>query len=261
MIPLAEIRAKARELGVPMSTIERDYAQNWLLKHLAGLGIVLKGGTGVRKVYIEGYRFSDDLDFTMLVDEGPGRLEDAIRASVAAAGEESGIDYNHEAIGFRRTGSGIRATVYFPSRGRTGGSPMSIKIDITSHQNERVLLPVQRRKIIHSYSDSDELAASITSYSLEEIYAEKIRALFQRTRPRDLYDVWRLRNRVNRERVADILPEKCESKGVTVDISILHRKRGEHEKAWAASLVHQLDRLPDFDKVYDEVIEIVAERL
>jgi len=28
--------------------------------------MALKGGTGIRKVYIEQYRFSDDLDFTLI---------------------------------------------------------------------------------------------------------------------------------------------------------------------------------------------------
>ena len=31
MIPILEIRATARKKGVPESTVERDYSQNWLL--------------------------------------------------------------------------------------------------------------------------------------------------------------------------------------------------------------------------------------
>ncbi|MFA4647786.1 nucleotidyl transferase AbiEii/AbiGii toxin family protein [Pyrococcus kukulkanii] len=58
----------ARKKGVPESTVERDYAQDWLLFGLSKtcLKMALKGGTGIRKAYIEGYRFSDDLDFTLL---------------------------------------------------------------------------------------------------------------------------------------------------------------------------------------------------
>lgn len=66
MIPAREIKEHAREYGVPPSTIERDYAQNWLLAFLSPLPMALKRGTGIRKVYIENYRFSDDLDFTLL---------------------------------------------------------------------------------------------------------------------------------------------------------------------------------------------------
>ena len=62
MISAKDIRSRARELGVLETTIERDYAQNWLLKHLASIEMALKGGTGIRKAYIKNYRFSDDLD-------------------------------------------------------------------------------------------------------------------------------------------------------------------------------------------------------
>jgi len=34
MIPSMEIKEKARTHGVPQSTIEKDYAQNWLLKSI-----------------------------------------------------------------------------------------------------------------------------------------------------------------------------------------------------------------------------------
>jgi len=64
MITRREIREKAREFGVPVSTIERDYAQNWLLKPLSSVNMVLKGGTGIRKAYIGDYRFSDDLFYS-----------------------------------------------------------------------------------------------------------------------------------------------------------------------------------------------------
>ncbi len=52
MIPEREIKEKVRASGVPLSTIERDYAQNWLLKNLSTINMVLKGGTGIRKAYI-----------------------------------------------------------------------------------------------------------------------------------------------------------------------------------------------------------------
>jgi predicted nucleotidyltransferase component of viral defense system len=62
MIPSREIKEKAREYGVPPSTTERDYAQNWLLKYLYHSDIILKGGTGIKKIYHKNYRFSDDLN-------------------------------------------------------------------------------------------------------------------------------------------------------------------------------------------------------
>ena len=57
MIRSQEIKEKAREYGVSTSTIERDYAQDWLLKYLYHPDIILKGGTGIKKVYHENYRW------------------------------------------------------------------------------------------------------------------------------------------------------------------------------------------------------------
>jgi predicted nucleotidyltransferase component of viral defense system len=90
MIPEREIKEIAREYGVPVSTIERDYAQNWLLKFLGSSFMALKGGTGIRKVYIENYRFSDDLDFTLLKSSDIVQLSDHIKNAIASAKNESG---------------------------------------------------------------------------------------------------------------------------------------------------------------------------
>jgi predicted nucleotidyltransferase component of viral defense system len=85
MIAKREIREKAREYGVPESTIERDYTQNWLLKYLTEMEMALKGGTGIRKTYIGDYRFSDDLDFTMLSGVTSEKLKNTIKRAVEKA--------------------------------------------------------------------------------------------------------------------------------------------------------------------------------
>ena len=96
MIPAIEIKELARTWGVPESTIERDYAQNWFLGSLftSWDELVLKGGTGIRKVYIEGYRFSDDLDFTILKEVNQKSVKDFISKAVINTKEESGINFN-----------------------------------------------------------------------------------------------------------------------------------------------------------------------
>ena len=93
--------------------------------------------------------------------------------------------------------NGFEFSVYFQIMQR-GGSRTKIKIDITNEGCEKILLPLSVRRIIHPYSDT--LEAEIRVYALEEILAEKIRSLFQRTRPRDLYDVWCLWDRVEKRR-------------------------------------------------------------
>ena len=254
MIPVREIKEKAREHGVPPSTIERDYAQNWLLAQLGTLDMALKGGTGIRKVYIEGYRFSDDLDFTLLEPYDVETLKSNLAEALGTAREESGIRFQ-DTLTLITTVSGFRATVYFTIIPSAGNIPISIKIDLTGHENEILLLPVQKKHIHHEYSDN--LDASVTSYALEEIAAEKIRALFERTRARDIYDVWYLSQVVQREDVHPIISGKCERKGVRLSAAVLMEKRDRFLAAWEVSLRHQLRTIPEFDEAFGRVISEV----
>ncbi len=46
-----------------------------------------------------------------------------------------------------------------------------------------------RRGVLHPYSDALPQDSSVRTYSAAELLAEKTGALYERTRPRDLYDV------------------------------------------------------------------------
>ena len=71
MIKPGEIQKKARSTGVRDQQIEKDYILSWILQGIAShnelsKAIVFKGGTVLKKVYFEDYRFSEDLDFTLM---------------------------------------------------------------------------------------------------------------------------------------------------------------------------------------------------
>ncbi len=250
MIPSREIMERARLHRVPESTVERDYAQNWPLTSLSlgELRMAFKGGTCIKKIYIKDYRFSDDLDFTMLEDIGRKELEERIIEAVVLARQKSGVDFMDVKI--EENYNGFEVSIYFKIIQR-GGSPMKIKLDMTEKDREPVLLPISPRKVIHDYSD--ELNAEVLSYSLEEIFSEKVRSLFQRTRPRDLYDVWYLKNRVGMAPVISILPQKFRFKGIDMDINALHSRKEDFGMAWKTSLSHQIKNLPDFNAVFSDV--------
>ena len=254
MIRSLEIREIARYNGVPESTVERDYAQSWLLKHLQLMPMVFKGGTAIRKAYIEGYRFSDDLDFTLLVDYEVGPLREAVEAAVDAAVEESGVNFQ---MGIRvdENLNGFVAVVGFRIL-RNVGAPINIKLDLSKPQNERVLAPVNEADMIHSFSDNPRNTVRV--YALEEIMAEKMRSVFQRTRPRDLYDVWRLQGLAASEDVVDLFRNKCDSKNIDPVIGGFVERREDFGNAWETSLQHQIKGLPPFDKAFQEVRELLS---
>ncbi len=251
MIPIREIKEIARRLSVPPSTIERDYAQNWLLAYLDTREMVFKGGTCIRKVFIENYRFSDDLDFTLTKNLDLDALQNLITKSITRTREECGIQFEDD-IDIIDTKSGFRAIAKFRIINRSTLAPITIKLDITEPKNEMIMLPVEKMPIHHQFSDSFD--ASITSYSIDEIMAEKIRSLFQRTRSRDLYDIDQLSDIVDRERVKSIIHNKCKCKNITLSISPLIEKQSSFAASWNASLHHQIGAIPDFNEVFTRTI-------
>lgn len=92
-------------------------------------------------------------------------------------------------------------------------------------------------------------------YAFAEVFAEKLRALGQRTRPRDLYDVVNLHRRHDlrdeRELVERILHEKCAFKQVAVPTLAAvtqGTKTSELRSDWEAMLAHQLPALPPVEE-------------
>ncbi|MDK2889955.1 MAG: hypothetical protein PWR21_587 [Methanoculleus sp.] len=134
-------------------------------------------------------------------------------------------------------------------------TPTKIIIDLTTMNNESVLLPVEKRRIYHPYSD--RLTAGVTCYCLEEIMAEKIRSLFQRIRPRDIYDIRHLADRVNPDAVRSILHRKCECKEVVPDNSVLAGRRNRFSASWNASLRHQMKAVPNFEEAFERALDCV----
>jgi len=249
MIPENEFREKARIFNLPISTIERDYAQDWLLAFFPKMA--LKGGTGLRKIYFKDYRFSDDLDFTLLDDVSFDELKQKIQKTVTRSRDESGINFLDE-IKSEEVANGYIFTIYFNII-RTTGDPLKIKIDITNKENENVLLDILNKTIIHSYSD--KFNKKIMVYSLEEIFAEKARSLFERVRPRDLYDIWYLSNYTNFDK--SLFKKKCEFKNLTPKIGELLTRKTEFINSWDNSLKHQLRELPSASKVFNHVIKFL----
>lgn len=126
MIKQSEIKNISRQYIVPISTIERDYTQSWILSFLPKMAF--KGGTCLRKVYFKEYRFSDDLDFTLLEKTDIAKLEDKILNAIQQAKAKSNIEFIDE-INSKEVRNGYSFDIYFRIT-RLTGSPLKIKLDI-----------------------------------------------------------------------------------------------------------------------------------
>lgn len=152
-------------------------------------GWIFKGGTCLKKCYLETFRFSEDLDFTVL-DDAPIAEDDVLDQldrMLDRLGRESGVDFTIGQPRLRtRPNGSVEGRIYY--RGpRRSPSAASIRLDLTP--GERLARPPVMRPIQHLYADELPAPGTVRCYSLEEVYAEKIRAMGERGRPRDLYDI------------------------------------------------------------------------
>ena len=77
MIDRSEVLTIAGERGLRVDMIEKDYVLGWMLAGIfahpsLGSYWVFKGGTCIKKCFLETYRLPEDLDFTV-EDQSIGR--------------------------------------------------------------------------------------------------------------------------------------------------------------------------------------------
>jgi predicted nucleotidyltransferase component of viral defense system len=108
------------------------------------------------------------------------------------------------------------------------------------------------KEIYHEYSDKEMfLGAKVLCYSFEEVFAEKFRALIQRARPRDLFDViklFELKRDIVLSSFAKTITEKFKTKSVLIPaFSVFEQTpfKAELLKNWVAMLGHQISNLED----------------
>jgi predicted nucleotidyltransferase component of viral defense system len=271
MITKLMLEERVREWGLREEVVEKDYVLGWLLwgigshKELS-VSWAFKGGTCLKKCYIETYRFSEDLDFTVLPG-GPvqaAELGTIIGEVLRRVGDESGINFSGRAPLFKTHDSGryTEGRIYYQGP-RNAPTVASVKLDLSS--SEKVARPTVLRKIAHIYPDNLPEPGSVRCYSFEEIFAEKIRAMGERGRPRDLYDIVNLFRRADLrgepELIRAVLVEKCATKGVgvpTFDTIALGTIPAELEADWANMLAHQLPALPPFENFWAELRNLFA---
>jgi predicted nucleotidyltransferase component of viral defense system len=239
-----EIQRTARREGVPATTIEKDLLLDVMLDTIARAPYAagtfyFKGGTAIRKLFVPGYRYSEDLDFTF---EGSWNMA-ALRRwlSDAAATMQQTTGQSRQSLTVRETRKvageeALDAHLIVSSR-LSSTLTQRIKFDITRF--EHVLDPVE------AHLDSGLL---LPAYSLEEIVAEKTRSLFQRVRPRDLYDLATLAARVDATTVHKLASQKMLFKNVTPTWEHLLERKPDFSTAWLVSLKKLMRNVPPFEQ-------------
>ena len=270
MIARQEIMDFSREFGLTANVVEKDYVLGWILAGISNnvelsSDWMFKGGTCLKKCYFETYRFSEDLDFTVAGHEHIDQafLVESFYQVATWVYDTTGIEIPQETIRFDvyenpRGKLSVQGRIGYRGPMQPRGDLPRIRLDVTD--DEIMVLEPVSREVHHPYSDRPDDGLHALCYSFEELFAEKIRALGERERPRDLYDVVHLyrhdKIRPNRGVIVHTLREKCAFKSIplpTMEILETRPERAELEAEWENMLAHQLPALPPFEQFWNEL--------
>lgn len=263
---LANRLAKMGGRRIPESVLERDYCLAWFLAGLSESDLrrimAFKGSTALKRCYFGDYRFSEDLDFT-LVEPAPlkGILRglEPVYASVRnATGIEFVFDRQDRHAHANSHTFYLKYTGPLPSAG-------SVKVDITIR--EQLVFPLEERPVLRGYDEFDDLPGDrlLQTYSLNEIATEKAVALVDgaRNEPRDLYDLWYLTTRAG-VALAPLVPAICaklafrKKPADRLEEAILG-KEPRLKALWSVRLANQMASLPPFEEVFREFRRVLRQ--
>jgi predicted nucleotidyltransferase component of viral defense system len=271
MILLQEITAMAKELQLEPTTIEKDYVLSWVLygisKNPQLSQWLFKGGTCLKKCYFETYRFSEDLDFTVpngaiySIDE----IKNALNEVANAVYEETGINLKRqeieveESINKRNNKTYVAKFTYLGPLNLPSRNSQRIKFDISN--DEIIVDENDMRDVFHPYTDAPNPSAKVKCYSVNEILAEKTRAIYERQgRARDIYDIVNIgrnfREDVNKDIAKSGLKKKFNFIGISnpsVDLILSQLDFLQLKASWEDQLKHQVEVLPSVDNFYNDL--------
>ena len=272
------LQEERKRLGIPWEILERDYVLSWLLAGISQVEalhdtLIFKGGTALKKCFFGDYRFSEDLDFSAMGDVPIGEgMEEAIREAcdraVRLLDEYAPVEIVCERYTEREPHPGGQEAFTIRVRLPWQRAPQT-RVMVETALDEKILKPVQKRSIIHDYGEP--LAARVKVYALEEIVAEKLRAILQhvemlqergwtRSRARDYYDLWRVlgafQERLDFHGFSDFLRSKCTVRNVSFERSddfFQETMLNYVDKTWKQWLGPLIPDLPDFKTVIDDL--------
>ncbi len=170
---------KARELKIDKTQVVREYWELITLKGLYdssfGRYLIFKGGTALRLTY-GSPRFSEDLDFSLTKDVLKGKYSSLIKKIIAPFPELFLTDLEEKYYTYLAE---IKVTQnYLPF-------PFRIKIEISKRETRDYQWEL---KLLSSSTTVIQVMGQVAT--LEQIYKDKLACLKGRAKPKDLFDLW-----------------------------------------------------------------------
>lgn len=166
--------------------------------------LAFRGGTALHKLFLApAARYSEDLDFVQVKGGPIGPTLSAIRSVLDPwlGNPKRTANEGRVTLAYRTTSEGP------PSL------PMKLKVEINSREHFAVFGHLQRQVTMSSRWHRG--SAMVRTYALDELLGTKMRALYQRKKGRDLFDLWLAHERaaVDADRVVECFRRYLEHEG------------------------------------------------
>lgn len=242
MIPSAQITRRADADTVPAQTVERDYVLAHAVTAISTSAeqniLVFKGGTALRLCYFDEYRYSADLDFSVVGATRHQALE-TIENSL------QNTDVSRELQ--------LALTEHMPPRlSFVGplGRRRTLKLDIA---DDELVVNTERRSLLPRWPDLPDVS-KIRVYTPLEVAGEKLRCIIQRCQCRDFFDLDMLFSEfdVEPEEAELLFREKAQHRGIDPESfsSRLEARIDEYRRRWEAEIAeHVSGSVPHFDEL------------
>ncbi len=189
MIPAAFITEWRAHVAWPESDqVEQDLILSRLMVEIArnellGSELVLRGGTCLHKLHLpQSHRYSEDLDYVRRTAGPIGPLLDQLRVIAEDVGlSVSAVD---------RTRQMVHVILEAQATDPLGKIRIKIETNIAETTSFKVPITIDHTAASGWWSGE----AAIPTFVLEEMMSTKLRALYQRRKGRDLFDLWLVLN-------------------------------------------------------------------
>lgn len=185
MIAQAHLNEWAARVPWPQQTqVEQDLVLSRLIVEIAqhdllGGELAFRGGTCLHKLHLpKQLRYSEDLDYVRRTHSGIKPYLTALREVALGIGlAEHGT-----------TQSGQMVHIVFDAQATNAPGHIRVKIETNIAETDSFLPRITRPYAVDSRWWSGR--ADVSTFQIEELMSTKLRALYQRRRGRDLFDIW-----------------------------------------------------------------------
>ena len=214
--------------------------------------LAFRGGTALYKLHLlPAARYSEDIDLVQIRQEPIGDTLDLVRNVLDPwLGTPQ-----------RKLKEGCVTLLYRIDSEDSPPVRMRLKIEINSREHLTELGLVQIPFWVHSQWSRGE--AAVTTYALDELLGTKLRALYQRKKGRDLFDLWFALSRggVNTAALIRCFERYMTEGGHSVTRAVFEANL--HEKAGRADFRGDMDGLlrPGLTWDFDTAMQLVLDEL